>query len=109
MATLNIGGSITAGRDINIAQEGSQISNKYNDIIHEELNKYKELTDIVQVTQTQIQELLNNSINPAYNSNTSTVEESSFLNNLKKIGTKSLDLATAIIGNALQNVIQKYI
>lgn len=105
MASLSIGGNVSAGRDINIAQEGSQITNKYNDTIQEELGKHQELASTVAMLEEQLQSLLlaqesNNAIGDCIEIQEST--QPTFVDNLKKIGAKSLDLATAVLGKVLQ-------
>lgn len=113
MANLNIGGNVSAGRDVNIAQEGSSITNTYNDTIQKELDKYTELTDTVKELESQLTAILTSN-QQALTQETQMTEEAptfkeSVFSNLKKVGTKSLELATSIVGKVLQDTIQKYV
>lgn len=113
MANLNIGGNVSAGRDVNIAQEGSSITNTYNDTIQKELDKYTELTDTVKELESQLVAILTSNQQALTQETQMTEEESTFkesvFSNLKKVGTKSLELATSIVGKVLQDTIQKYV
>lgn len=104
MGNLNIQGNVSAGRDINITQDSSIIYNKYAKYIEEATKDDVELKELVTNISIQLTELLNS--NKLISDNKK--ETNSLLDNLKKLGSKSMELLVATAGNVLHNVLQKY-